>query len=256
MKIIILAGGFGSRLSEETDLKPKPMIEIGGYPILWHIMKTYSAHGFDEFVILLGYKGYLIKEYFSNYYLHHSDITIDLNNNAVQVHESKTEPWQVTLIDTGANSMTGGRVKRVQDLIGDEPFLLTYGDGVSDINITDLVKFHDSKEAIITMTAIQPPGRYGALEIERDDSIKKFMEKPKGDGSWMNGGFFVCQPQVFDYIENDETVFEQEPLMNLAKDKKLFAYHHEGFWACMDTLRDKKMLCDLWDSDSAPWKIW
>tara|TARA_Y100001970_G_scaffold149329_1_gene183215 strand:+ start:21925 stop:22695 length:771 start_codon:yes stop_codon:yes gene_type:complete len=256
MKVLILAGGFGSRLSEETDLKPKPMIEIGGYPILWHIMKTYSAHGFDEFVILLGYKGYLIKEYFSNYYLHHSDITIDLNNNAVQVHESKTEPWQVTLIDTGANSMTGGRVKRVQDLIGDEPFLLTYGDGVSDINITDLVKFHDSKEAIITMTAIQPPGRYGALEIERDDSIKKFMEKPKGDGSWMNGGFFVCQPQVFDYIENDETVFEQEPLMNLAKDKKLFAYHHEGFWACMDTLRDKKMLCDLWDSDSAPWKIW
>ena len=256
MKVLILAGGFGSRLSEETDLKPKPMIEIGGYPILWHIMKTYSAHGFDEFVILLGYKGYLIKEYFSNYYLHHSDITIDLNNNAVQVHESKTEPWQVTLIDTGANSMTGGRVKRVQDLIGDEPFLLTYGDGVSDINITDLVKFHESKEAIITMTAIQPPGRYGALEIERDDSIKKFMEKPKGDGSWMNGGFFVCQPQVFDYIENDETVFEQEPLMNLAKDKKLFAYHHEGFWACMDTLRDKKMLCDLWDSDSAPWKIW
>jgi|TARA_B100001540_G_C15816939_1_gene648186 glucose-1-phosphate cytidylyltransferase len=256
MKVLILAGGFGSRLSEETDLKPKPMIEIGGYPILWHIMKTYSAHGFDEFVILLGYKGYLIKEYFSNYYLHHSDITIDLNNNAVQVHESKTEPWQVTLIDTGANSMTGGRVKRVQDLIGDEPFLLTYGDGVSDINITDLVKFHESKEAIITMTAIQPPGRYGALEIEKDDSIKKFMEKPKGDGSWMNGGFFVCQPQVFDYIENDETVFEQEPLMNLAKDKKLFAYHHEGFWACMDTLRDKKMLCDLWDSDSAPWKIW
>ena len=219
MKVLILAGGFGSRLSEETDLKPKPMIEIGGYPILWHIMKTYSAHGFDEFVILLGYKGYLIKEYFSNYYLHHSDITIDLNNNAVQVHESKTEPWQVTLIDTGANSMTGGRVKRVQDLIGDEPFLLTYGDGVSDINITDLVKFHESKEAIITMTAIQPPGRYGALEIEKDDSIKKFMEKPKGDGSWMNGGFFVCQPQVFDYIENDETVFEQEPLMNLAKDK-------------------------------------
>jgi|TARA_B100002051_G_scaffold225511_1_gene220893 glucose-1-phosphate cytidylyltransferase len=256
MKVLILAGGFGSRLSEETDLKPKPMIEIGGYPILWHIMKTYSAHGFDEFVILLGYKGYLIKEYFSNYYLHHSDITIDLNNNAVQVHESKTEPWQVTLIDTGANSMTGGRVKRVQDLIGDEPFLLTYGDGVSDINITDLVKFHESKEAIITMTAIQPPGRYGALEIEKDDSIKKFMEKPKGDGSWMNGGFFVCQPEVFDYIENDETVFEQEPLMNLAKDKKLFAYHHEGFWACMDTLRDKKMLCDLWDSDSAPWKIW
>jgi len=256
MKVLILAGGFGSRLSEETDLKPKPMIEIGGYPILWHIMKTYSAHGFDEFVILLGYKGYLIKEYFSNYYLHHSDITIDLNNNALQVHESKTEPWKVTLIDTGANSMTGGRVKRVQDLIGDEPFLLTYGDGVSDINITDLVKFHESKEAIITMTAIQPPGRYGALEIEKDDSIKKFMEKPKGDGSWMNGGFFVCQPQVFDYIENDETVFEQEPLMNLAKDKKLYAYHHEGFWACMDTLRDKKMLCDLWDSDSAPWKIW
>ena len=256
MKVLILAGGFGSRLSEETDLKPKPMIEIGGYPILWHIMKTYSAHGFNEFVILLGYKGYLIKEYFSNYYLHHSDITIDLNNNALQVHESKTEPWKVTLIDTGANSMTGGRVKRVQDLIGDEPFLLTYGDGVSDINITDLVKFHESKEAMITMTAIQPPGRYGALEIEKDGSIKKFMEKPKGDGSWMNGGFFVCQPQVFDYIENDETVFEQEPLMNLAKDKKLYAYHHEGFWACMDTLRDKKMLCDLWDSDSAPWKIW
>ena len=256
MKVLILAGGLGSRLSEETTLKPKPMVEIGGYPIIWHIMKMYSNFGLNEFVILLGYKGYLIKEYFSNYYLHQSDMSIDLKNNSMEIHDNKTEPWHVTLIDTGENSMTGGRVKRAQEFVGDNPFLLTYGDGLSDLDINKTIDFHNSKNASITMTAIQPPGRYGALEINKDKSISKFMEKPKGDGSWMNGGFFVCQPEVFDYIDGDQTIFEQEPLMNLAKDKKLFAYHHEGFWACMDTLRDKQMLCDLWDSGKAPWKVW
>tara|TARA_Y100000590_G_scaffold290416_1_gene326888 strand:- start:277 stop:1047 length:771 start_codon:yes stop_codon:yes gene_type:complete len=256
VKVLILAGGFGSRLSEETNLKPKPMLEIGGYPILWHIMKIYSHFGLNEFVILLGYKGYLIKEYFSNYYLHQSDMSIDLKNNTMEIHTNKTEPWHVTLIDTGENSMTGGRVKRAQDFVGDNPFLLTYGDGLSNLDINETIHFHKSNKASITMTAIQPPGRYGALEINKDKSIRKFMEKPKGDGSWMNGGFFVCQPEVFDYIDGDQTIFEQEPLINLAKDKKLFAYHHKGFWACMDTLRDKKMLCDLWDSGKAPWKVW
>ena len=256
MKVLILAGGFGSRLSEETDLKPKPMVEIGGYPILWHIMKIYSSHGFNEFVILLGYKGYLIKEYFYNYYLHQSDMTLDLKTNKLDIHNSKTESWKVTLIDTGEETMTGGRIKRAQDIIGDKPFLLTYGDGLSDIDITKTVESHEKNGGFITMTAIQPPGRYGALEISTNNAITQFMEKPKGDGSWMNGGFFVCQPSVLDYISDDSTVFEQEPLSNLAKEGKLFAYQHDGFWACMDTLRDKRMLCDFWDSGKAPWKTW
>ncbi|MBT5541714.1 MAG: glucose-1-phosphate cytidylyltransferase [Gammaproteobacteria bacterium] len=256
MKVLILAGGFGSRLSEETELKPKPMVEIGGYPIIWHIMKTYSAYGFNEFVILLGYKGYVIKEYFNNYYLHQSDMTIDLKQNTMEIHNNKTEPWHVTLIDTGENSMTGGRIKRAQDFIGNEPFLLTYGDGVSDVNIAQAIEFHNTKEALITMTAIQPPGRYGALDINENNAINEFMEKPKGDGSWMNGGFFVCQPDVFSYIDGDDTIFEQEPLSNLATEGHLYAFQHDGFWACMDTLRDKRMLCELWDSKQAPWKVW
>ncbi len=256
MKVLILAGGFGSRLSEETDLKPKPMVEIGGYPILWHIMKIYSSHGFNEFVILLGYKGYLIKEYFYNYYLHQSDMTIDLKTNKLDIHNSKTESWKVTLIDTGEETMTGGRIKRAQDIIGDKPFLLTYGDGLADIDITKTVKFHEQNSGFITMTAIQPPGRYGALEISTNNAITQFMEKPKGDGSWMNGGFFVCEPEVLNYIDGDKTVFEQAPLTKLAKDGKLFAYHHQGFWACMDTLRDKTMLCELWDTKKSPWKVW
>lgn len=256
MKVVILAGGFGSRLSEETDLKPKPMVEIGGYPILWHIMKIYSGYGFNDFIILLGYKGYLIKEYFYNYYLHQSDMTIDLSNNKLDIRNSNTEPWQVTLLDTGEATMTGGRVKRASSYINNEPFLLNYGDGLSDVDVNETIKFHKAKKGLITLTAIQPPGRYGSLNVSEESLITEFMEKPKGDGSWMNGGFFVCQPSVLDYISDDSTVFEQEPLSNLAKEGKLFAYQHDGFWACMDTLRDKRMLCDFWDSGKAPWKTW
>ena len=256
MKVVILAGGFGSRLSEETDLKPKPMVEIGGYPILWHIMKIYAGYGFNDFIILLGYKGYLIKEYFYNYYLHQSDMTIDLSNNKLDIRNSNTEPWQVTLLDTGEATMTGGRVKRASSYINNEPFLLNYGDGLSDVDVNETIKFHKAKKGLITLTAIQPPGRYGSLNVSEESLITEFMEKPKGDGSWMNGGFFVCQPSVLDYISDDSTVFEQEPLSNLAKEGKLFAYQHDGFWACMDTLRDKRMLCDFWDSGKAPWKTW
>ena len=256
MKVVILAGGFGSRLSEETDLKPKPMVEIGGYPILWHIMKIYAGYGFNDFIILLSYKGYLIKEYFYNYYLHQSDMTIDLSNNKLDIRNSNTEPWQVTLLDTGEATMTGGRVKRASSYINNEPFLLNYGDGLSDVDVNETIKFHKAKKGLITLTAIQPPGRYGSLNVSEESSITEFMEKPKGDGSWMNGGFFVRQPSVLDYISDDSTVFEQEPLSNLAKEGKLFAYQHDGFWACMDTLRDKRMLCDFWDSGKAPWKTW
>lgn len=254
MKVLILAGGFGTRLSEETVLKPKPMVEIGDKPILWHIMKMYAAHGFKDFVILLGYKGYLIKEYFANYFVHLNDVTIRLNDNQITPHTRHTEDWTVTLIDTGANSMTGGRVKRAQPFIGNEPFLLTYGDGVSDVNIADSVKFHKENGQLITVTAIQPEGRYGILNISEDNSVKGFLEKPKD--SWINGGFFVCQPEVFNYIKDDSTVLEQEPLENLAKEGKMKAFRHNGFWHAMDTLRDKNKLNSMWESGNAPWKTW
>jgi len=256
MKVVILAGGFGTRLSEETSLKPKPMVEIGGMPVLWHIMKIYSNHGFNEFVILLGYKGHVIKEFFSNYFLHQSNVTFDLKNNTVDIHQNKSEPWKVTLLETGLNTLTGGRIKKAKSFIGDNDFMLTYGDGVSDVNITDLVTFHKSHGKHISMTAVQPAGRYGALDIKPDNSILSFKEKPKGDGSWINGGFFVCKPEVFDYIDGDLTSFEEEPLSKLADSNQLAAFKHSGFWQPMDTLRDKKNLCQLWDSDNAPWKKW
>ena len=256
MKALILAGGFGTRLSEETDIKPKPMVEIGGKPILWHIMKTYSHHGINEFVILLGYKGYTIKEFFSNYFLHQSDITIDLVNNNVEVHQSKSDPWKVTLLDTGLDTLTGGRIKRARDYIGKDDFLLTYGDGLSDVDISKTVEFHKKHGKNVTMTAVQPAGRYGALDIKDDNLISSFKEKPKGDGSWINGGFFVCKPEVLNYITDDLTVFEQGPLNNLAAEGQLMSFKHSGFWECMDTLRDKNNLCELWDSGVAPWKRW
>jgi len=257
MKVLLLAGGFGTRLSEETDIRPKPMVEIGGKPILWHIMKIYSTYGFNDFVILLGYKGYSIKEYFANYFLHQSDITIDMSNGKMEVLNNSSEPWKVTLLDTGIDSMTGGRIKRAQDFVGDEPFMLTYGDGVSDINIEELLKFHKSHGKTVTMTSAQPDGRFGALEISNDNQVLEFKEKPKGDGSWINAGFFVCEPRVFDYItEGDSTVFEQAPLINLAHDSEIFTYKHDGFWMPMDTLRDKNSLQKIWESGKAPWKVW
>ena len=239
MKVVILAGGFGTRLSEETDIKPKPMVEIGEQPILWHIMKTYSNYGFTEFVILLGYKGYVIKEYFSNYFLHQSNVTIDLANNKMEVHQNDCEPWKVTLLETGLSTMTGGRIKRAAEHIGNEPFLLTYGDGVSDVNVADALNFHKDHNKLITMTAVQPAGRYGSLNIEEKGFVSKFLEKPRGDGAWINGGYFVCQPEVLNYIEGDSTIFEQEPLMTLAEEGQLVAFKHNGFWECMDTQRDK-----------------
>ncbi|PQJ73790.1 glucose-1-phosphate cytidylyltransferase [Polaribacter gangjinensis] len=257
MKVLILAGGYGTRLSEETDLKPKPMVEIGGKPILWHIMKIYSYYGFNDFVILLGYKGYYIKEYFANYFMHQSDVTIDLKNNKIEILNNTSEPWKVTLLDTGLNTMTGGRIKRVERFLNGEPFLLTYGDGVSNININELINFHKSHGKIITMTSSQPDGRFGALEIAKNNKIIDFKEKPKGDGSWINAGFFVCEPEVFDFInEGDETIFEQSPLKNLANSGQLYTYKHNSFWMPMDTLRDKIKLNDMWHNNSAPWKIW
>ena len=257
MKVLILAGGFGTRLSEETYLIPKPMVEIGGKPILWHIMKIYSTYGFNEFVILLGYKGHIIKEYFANYFLYNSDVTIDLRTNEMQVHNNNSEPWKVTLLDTGLYSMTGGRIKRAQKIVGDEPFMLTYGDGVGDIDIKKLLEFHKSHGKAMTITSAQPDGRFGALDISEDNQVLEFKEKPKGDGSWINAGFFVCEPKVFDYItKGDETVFEQEPLQNLAKDGEIYTYKHNGFWMPMDTLRDKNKLNEMWNSGNALWKIW
>jgi glucose-1-phosphate cytidylyltransferase len=256
MKVLLLAGGFGTRLSEETDIRPKPMADIGGKPILWHIMKTYSHYGFNEFVVLLGYKGYYIKEYFANYFLHQSDVTIDLSSNKMEVHNNTSEPWKVTLLETGLHTMTGGRIKRAQHFIGDEPFLLTYGDGLADIDLKALVQFHKNHGKLITMTSVQPEGRFGALETAEAGKVLSFMEKPKGDGSWINGGFFVCQPQVLDYIQGDTTVFEQEPLQNLSRNGELYTYRHEGFWKCMDTLRDKTKLNEIWDGGKAPWKLW
>jgi len=255
MKVVILAGGFGTRLSEETELKPKPMVEIGGKPILWHIMKNYSQYGYN--VILLGYKGYYIKEYFANYFMHQSDVTFDIKNDTMEILNNNCEPWKVTLLDTGLHSMTGGRIKRAEHFIGKEPFMLTYGDGVSNINITDLVNYHKSHGKSITMTSAQPNGRFGALEIDDTNKILEFKEKPKGDGSWINAGFFVCEPKVFDYItEGDTTVFEQNPLRNLASDGELYTYKHDNFWMPMDTLRDKQKLNEMWSLNNAPWKTW
>ena len=257
MKVLILAGGLGSRLSEETTLKPKPMIEIGGKPILWHILKIYSYYGFNEFIILLGYKGYLVKEYFTNYFRHMSDLTVDMKTNTIHYHNNKAEPWQVTLIETGTETMTGGRVLRGKKYIGDEPFMLTYGDGVADINIKELVNFHQKHGKSITMTSVQPEGRFGALNIDANNKVEKFQEKPKGDGSWINGGFFVCKSAVFDYIKDgDKTIFEKSPLENLAKDGELYTYKHKGFWKPMDTLRDKMQLEELIENRKAPWIKW
>lgn len=257
MKVLILAGGFGTRLSEETDLRPKPMVEIGDKPILWHIMKTYSHFGFNDFVVLLGYKGYYIKEYFANYFLHQSDVTINLKTNKIEVHNNESEPWKVTLIDTGVNTMTGGRIKRAQKIVGKHPFMLTYGDGVSDVDIKDLVKYHKSHKRFLTMTSVQPDGRFGSVEIASDNKVAKFLEKPRGDGSWINGGFFVCQPEVFDYItEGDDSVWERAPMERLARDGQIYTYKHNGFWKCMDTLKDKYDLIKMWGTGSAPWKVW
>jgi glucose-1-phosphate cytidylyltransferase len=257
LKVLLLAGGLGTRISEETDIKPKPMVEIGGKPILWHIMKLYSHYGFDEFVILLGYKSYVIKEYFSNYFLHQSDITINMRDNSMEILNNSSEPWKVTLLDTGLNTMTGGRIKRAQEFIGDETFMLTYGDGVSDIDIKKLVDFHHAHDKALTMTSVQPEGRFGALDIEGDGQVSNFIEKPKGDGHWINAGYFVCNSKVFDYItEGDATVFEQNPLVNLANDNEIYAFKHTGFWKPMDTLRDKIALNEMYDTNKAPWTVW
>lgn len=255
MKVVILAGGFGTRISEESHLKPKPMIEIGGRPILWHIMKIYSYYGFNDFVVCLGYRGYVIKEYFANYFLHMSDVTYDMVNNCMEVHEKHAEPWRVTLIDTGHETQTGGRLKRVKEFIGNEPFFFTYGDGVADIDIAKQLQFHRANGKLATVTAIQPPGRYGALQVD-GMKVTGFQEKPDGDGAWINGGFFVLEPAVIDLIEGDLTSWESTPLPILAKRNELMSYQHNGFWQAMDTLRDKHHLEDLWSKGKAPWKVW
>ncbi len=256
MKAVILAGGLGTRISEETHLKPKPMIEIGGKPILWHIMKTYSAHGINDFIVCCGYKGYIIKEYFANYFLHMSDVTFDMEHNQMQVHQKNAEPWRVTLVDTGEATLTGGRLKRVADYLKDEKsFCFTYGDGVSDVDLTQLIAFHHQHQKKATVTAVQPPGRYGALNVQ-GHQVQGFIEKPKGDGGWINGGFFVLSPECISYIENDLTTWEQEPLARLAAEGELMAFEHTGFWQPMDTLREKNQLEELWQSGTAPWKVW
>ena len=257
MKAVILAGGFGTRISEESYLKPKPMIEIGGKPILWHIMKIYSAYGINDFIICLGYKGYYIKEYFAHYFLHESDITFDFRNNNQQlIHSQHAEPWKVTLIDTGLNTMTGGRVKRIKEYVDNETFMLTYGDGVGNVNIKNLLEYHRKNKRIGTVTTVQPEGRFGSLGLNAENAVIGFKEKPKGEVGWINAGFFVLEPDIFDYIEGDASYFEREPLEHLAQDNQLIAYKHEGFWQPMDTLRDHKQLEDLWVSQKAPWKIW
>ncbi len=255
MKSIILAGGLGTRISEESHLRPKPMIEVGGKPILWHIMKMYSYHGVNDFIICLGYKGYMVKEYFSNYFLHMSDVTFCMRENNMEIHQKYAEPWKVTLVDTGESTMTGGRLKFVEKYIGADTFCFTYGDGVSDVNITELIAYHKSNGRQATITAIQPPGRYGALQID-NGVVGKFQEKPAGDGAWINGGFFVLEPSVLDYIDDNNTVWEQQPLQRLAACGELAAYQHNGFWQAMDTLREKNHLEDLWSTGNAPWKKW
>jgi glucose-1-phosphate cytidylyltransferase len=255
MKAVILAGGLGTRLSEETDLRPKPMLEIGERPVLWHIMKLYSSYGVNDFVICLGYRGYLIKEYFANYYLHTSDVTFDISKNEMEVHASATEPWRVTLVDTGAQTMTGGRLQRVLDFVGDDDFCFTYGDGVADIDIERLIAFHREQGTLATVTSVQPLGRFGAMSVD-GTRVVEFSEKPAGDGAWVNGGFFVLSPKVATYLDGDGTVWEDEPLRRLAADGQLSSYRHTGFWQPMDTLRDKLRLQALWESGSAPWKVW
>ena len=255
MKAVILAGGLGTRISEETYLKPKPMVEVGGKPVLWHIMKTYCAHGVTDFIICLGYKGYMIKEYFANYYLHTSDVTFDMRDNSMKVHQNASEPWKVTLVDTGEQTQTGGRLKRIESYLDDEAFCFTYGDGVSDVNVTRLLEFHRAQKTLASVTAVQPAGRFGALDLS-GHKITAFEEKPQGDGSWVNGGYFVLSPKVLDYIDGDATTWEKEPLQALAHHGELSAYKHNGFWHPMDTLRDNKHLNELWDSGKAPWKVW
>jgi glucose-1-phosphate cytidylyltransferase len=255
MKAVILAGGLGTRISEETHLKPKPMIEIGGRPILWHILKMYSAHGINDFVICTGYRGYVIKEYFANYFLHMSDVTFDIKENRVEVHQRRSEPWRVTIVDTGENTMTGGRLKRVRDYLGDDSFCFTYGDGVGDIDITQSIEFHKQSGRTATLTGVQPPGRYGALELN-GAQVERFQEKPIGDGGWINAGFFVLEPSVIDLIEDDATVWERKPMATLAAGQQLGVHKHTGFWQPMDTLRDKTYLEELWASGNAPWKVW
>lgn len=255
MKCVILAGGLGTRISEETMLKPKPMVEIGGKPILWHVMKIYSAHGIQDFIICTGYKGYLIKEYFSNYFLHTSDVTFDMKANSMEVHERYAEPWKVTIVDTGENTMTGGRLKKVARYLGDKTFCMTYGDGVGNIVIPKILEIHRRSNCKATMTAVQPPGRFGALHLE-NEMVTHFIEKPEGDGGWINGGFFVLEPTVLDYIKCDQMIWEQEPLQQLAQEQQLNAYQHRGFWQPMDSLRDQQLLEDLWQKGKAPWKVW
>lgn len=258
MKAVILAGGLGTRLSEATSRIPKPMVEIGGKPIIWHIMKIYSHHGINEFIICCGYKQYVIKEYFANYFRHNSDLTVDLSDNSIDIHGCHSENWKVTMIDTGLETMTGGRIKRIQKYIGNERFLLTYGDGVSDINISEAIRFHEKQNGILTLTAYKPRGKFGALEIDKNtNKIKSFLEKPEGDSNWINAGYFICEPEVFDYItEGDNTIFEKTPLENIARDGKMQAYFHKGFWKPMDTLRDNLDLNEMWDKGEAPWKVW
>ena len=256
MKVVILAGGLGTRLSEETSLRPKPMVDIGDKPILWHIMKIYSSFGYNDFVICLGYKGYIVKEYFANYFLHQSDVTIDLKGNSIETHKTSAEPWKITLVDTGKESMTGGRIKRIQKYIGREPFLLTYGDGLGSVDINALLAHHKASNKMVTVTAVQPSGRFGALNLDEASHVSSFLEKPKGDGAWINGGFFVCEPEVFDYIDGDKTIWEKEPMEAIAAAGQMTAYKHFGFWKPMDTLRDKQELETEWNSGKAAWKLW
>ena len=257
MKAVILAGGFGTRLSEETDVRPKPMVEIGEKPILWHILKIYAAHGINDFIICCGYKGNVIKEYFSNYFLHNADVTFDLERNQMEVHRRGVEPWRVTLVDTGLHTMKGGRMLRVREHIGDETFLMTYGDGVSNVDVAGLIAFHREQGVLATLTAVNPPGRFGAFRLDKDQTtIASFKEKPQGDGAWINGGFFVLEPEVMDYIAGDDTDWEDEPMERLAQEGRLAAYKHDAFWHPMDTLRDKNVLDSMWESGKAPWKVW
>jgi glucose-1-phosphate cytidylyltransferase len=256
MKVVILAGGLGTRITEETVVRPKPMVEIGGNPILWHIMKIYSHYGFNDFIICLGYKGYLIKEYFSNYFLHQSDVTIDMKENRLHVHDCKAEHWRVTLVDTGQSTMTGGRLKRIRKYIGEETFMMTYGDGIGNTDIRQLIEFHRKHGKLATITAVQPGGRYGALDLDAASNVLSFLEKPKSDSAWVNGGFFVLEPAVLDYIKGDDTIWEKEPLETLSAEGQLLAYRHDHFWKCMDTLRDKVELENLWNLGTPPWRIW
>jgi glucose-1-phosphate cytidylyltransferase len=256
MKVVILAGGYGTRLSEETDLRPKPMVEIGGRPVLWHLMRYFAHYGHREFVVCLGYKGFFVKEYFAHYRLHNSDLTIDLAQNRTEYHSRQPEDWCVTLVDTGLDTMTGGRLRRVRSYLGDAPFLMTYGDGLGSVDLHALLAHHRAKGAVATVTSVQPPGRFGAIEVDDQDQVVEFHEKPAGGGGWINAGFFVMEPAIFDYIEGDQTILEGEPLVRLAAARKLFTYRHAGFWKPMDTLRDKRGLESLWDSGQAPWKVW